>query len=114
MKKMIWVVAIMGVAALAGNVWAGGGCCPMSGKSKKAAYDKEGACTRALSGIELTAEQQAEIAKIEADCKAQGMTVDACSTSMSKIRDLLTDAQKEKFDAATATSSKSGKSGCGS
>lgn len=109
MKKLMMWVAMLGVAALAGEVFAGGGCCPAS-KAKKSGYDS--ACSSALSGIELTAEQKAEIAKIEDECKAKGSTVDACSDSMAKIRNVLTDDQRASFDAATAKSSK--KAGCGS
>jgi hypothetical protein len=109
MKKFGMIVAVLAVLAMAGQAWAGGGCCPSKSAKKEAGWDKA-SCTSALSGIELTAEQEAKIAKIEADCKASGMTVDACSKSMSAIRDVLSDDQKVAFDAASSKSSKKG--GC--
>jgi hypothetical protein len=110
MKKIIVLAVAIGAFVLAGNVMAGSGCCPSSKSKKSAEYSS---CTKALSGMELTAEQRAKIDAIEAECKEQGMTVDACSKSMSKIRDVLTDDQKASFDAATAVSGGS-KAGCGS
>ncbi|HMP88697.1 MAG TPA: hypothetical protein PJ991_00775 [Kiritimatiellia bacterium] len=111
MKKIALVVALLGVVALVGQAWAGSSCCPSS-KAKKSVEKEKSACVSALSGIELTADQQEKIAKIEKDCKAKGSTVEACSDSMSKIREVLNDDQKAVFDAASAKSS--GKSGCGS
>lgn len=111
MKKIALVVALLGVVAFTTQVWAGGSCCPMSKKkADSATYDKN--CSSALSGIDLTAEQKEKITKIEEECKAQGSTKEACEKSMTQIRDVLDDAQKAKFDAA---SSKTGaKDGCGS
>lgn len=111
MKKIALMVALLGVVAFVGQSWAGSACCPSS-KAKKSVTKEKSACVTALSGIELTAEQQEKIAKIEDACKAKGSTVEACADSMSQIRDVLNDDQKEAFDAASAKSSK--KAGCGS
>jgi hypothetical protein len=114
MKKIMWMVALAGVMAMTGSVYAGSGCCPASGAKKSAKKEWSG-CTSALSGIELTAEQQTQVDAYKAECEAAGMTKDACSSSMSKIRDVLTDEQKAKFDAASGSSAKkSSWGGCGS
>jgi hypothetical protein len=107
MKKITLVVALLGVVALMGQVYAGS-CCPASKKSGDQASMK---CSSALSGIELSAEQKAKIAAIEEACKAEGSTKEACSKSMSQIRDVLTDSQRLAFDAACGKMDK--KSGCG-
>jgi len=109
MKKIMLVVALLGVVAFTTQVLAGGACCPSGKKMDKAAYDKS--CSSALSGIDLTAEQKEKIAKIEEDCKAQGSTKEACEKSMTQIRDVLTDDQKSQFDAASSKSAS--KAGCG-
>lgn len=112
MKKVALMLALAGIVGFTSQVWAGGGCCPASKSAKKEMKnDQWSACSKALSGIELTAEQKDQIAAIEADCKAQGSTAEACSASMTKIRDVLTDDQKATFDAATAPSKGGG--GCG-
>lgn len=108
MRNVIVILALAGVVGLAGNVMAGSGCCPYSGKSsKKAMSDSWGSCSAGLSGMELSAEQQEKIAAIEAECKAQGSTPEACAASMNKIRDVLTDEQKATFDASSTSAKKS-------
>lgn len=106
------LLLVAGAVAFAGNVWAGSGCCPASKSEKVAEKKSYSSCTKALKGIELTDEQKAQIAAIEAECEAEGMTADACSKSMSKIRDVLTDEQKASFDAATSKTT-GAKGGCG-
>jgi len=108
MKKIALVVALLGVVALMGQVYAGGSCCP---SKKSADGEKSMSCSSALSGIDLSDEQKAKIAAIEEACKAEGSTKEACSKSMSQIRDVLNDGQRAAFDAACNKSSK--KSGCG-
>ncbi len=112
MKKLMMMAALAGAMVVGSQAWAASGCCAVP--KAKAPQKEASACMTALSGIDLSAEQKVAVAKIEADCKAAGTTVDACSTSMGKIRDLLTDDQKTKFDAATASTGGSSKSGCGS
>ncbi len=93
-----WMMSgVAAVVLLAGSAFAGGACCP----SKKGA-EKEGmsACSKATSGLELSAEQQAKIAEIEAACKASGSSEEACQKAKADIRALLTDDQKTKFDAS--------------
>ena len=102
MKKIMLVAALVVAAVVAGQAWAGGSCCPMSKKAS------ESACSKALSGIELTAEQQTQINAIEAECKAEGSTKEACSKSMEKIRNVLTEEQRTKFDASCEKGKKEG------
>jgi len=111
MKKIALVVALLGVVAFVGQAWAGGACCPSSKAKKSAEKVDKSACVSALSGIELTAEQQEKINAIEEACKAKGSTVEACTESLSQIRDVLTDEQKTAFDAASVKSAS--KAGCG-
>ncbi len=106
MKKWTVLAALMAAFVLAGQAWAGGSCCPMGGKKKSSD------CSKYLSGIELTADQQEKISKIEEECKAQGSSPEACKSSMSAIRDVLTDDQRATFDAACKKEGK--KEGCGS
>lgn len=105
MKKVMLLVALAGAFAMTAQVFAGGSCCP---SSKKKAAVKSDSCSKALSGIELTDDQKGEIAKIEAECKEAGWTKEACSKSMVQIREVLTEDQKTKFDAAA------NKAGCDS
>lgn len=111
MKKIVGMLALAALVGLASEVWAGSSCCS-AGKpaNKEMKADAWSSCSSALSGMELTAEQKEKIAAIEADCNAQGKTPEACSASMGKIRDVLTEEQKTTFDAATK---KSGGGGCG-
>jgi len=102
MNKLV-LLAVAGSIALAGHVWAGGGCCPAS-KSEKSASKKYSSCTKALKGIELSDEQKAQIAAIEAECEAEGMTAEACAKSMDKIRSVLTDEQRSTYDDACGKS----------
>ncbi len=104
--KLIIALATLAIAA-ATSTYAGGACCAVGAKAQA---DKA-ACTTALSGIELSAEQQARIAEIESACKAEGMTADACAKSRDEIRAVLTDDQREQFDAKW--DKKSAKKGCG-
>jgi Spy/CpxP family protein refolding chaperone len=109
MKKFLTVcTALLVTSAL--TTWAGAACCAAGGKAK--ADKSYSACTRALSGIELTAEQKAKIDEIEAACKAEGMTVEACAKSMDQIRQVLNDEQRAKFDAQLGKIDHSTK-GCG-
>lgn len=103
--KLFVAIAAVAIAAATAS-FAGGACCPAGGKAKA----EKSACTQALSGIELSAEQQAKIAEIEAACKAEGMTADACSKSMKEIRAVLTDDQRAQFDAKCEAK---GKKSCG-
>lgn len=107
-----WVLLVVaGSIALAGNVWAGGGCCPAS-KAEKSASKKYSSCTKALKGIELSDEQKAQIAAIEAECEAEGMTAEACAKSMDKIRSVLSDEQKAAYDEACGVSTGAKGGGC--
>lgn len=106
MKNVVLMLALAGVVGFAGQSLAGSGCCPASKSAKM--ESGWGSCSSALSGIELSAEQQDKIAAIEAECKAAGSTPEACSSSMNKIRDVLTDEQKATFDAASAPKKKGG------
>lgn len=94
---MKWFLVIAGacvISASAVSSFAGSACCA-AGKATSEQY----ACTQALSGLELSAEQQAKIAEIEAACKAEGMTAEACAKSRDQIRAVLTDEQRAQFDA---------------
>jgi hypothetical protein len=93
---MIIAVATLLVVGTVAS-WAGGACCPAGGKAKEKA--SVSACSKALSGVELTEDQKAKIAEIEAACKAEGSTVEACAKSMESIRAVLNDDQRAQFDA---------------
>lgn len=101
MKKYMLVAALAGMMVLAGQAWAGSGCCPMSGAKKSAEKSGWDKCGSALSGIELTADQQEKVAAIEADCKKSCDGKKSCDDSMVKIREVLSEDQRVKFDAAS-------------
>lgn len=109
--RMIGMAVLMaGLVMSAGSSFAGGSCCPSKKGAEKAATS---ACSKALSGLELSEEQQTKITAIEAACKESGSTVEACSKSREDIRALLNDDQKAKFDASW-DKMKAGKDGsCG-
>lgn len=110
MKKVLWMAALAGVMMVAGSVYAGSGCASACGAKKSASKSWDG-CSKGLTGIELTADQQAQVDAIKAECESAGMTKEACSASMSKIRDVLTDEQKLQFDSSSSAAKSSG--GCG-
>lgn len=107
--KTIWTaVVVAGLLAVAGSAYAGGACCASKAKDGAAVS----ACAKATAGLDLTAEQKTKIAEIEASCKAAGSSDEACAKAKTEIRDVLTDDQKAKFDAAwEAAPGKKG--GCG-
>ena len=101
MKKYMMVAALAGMMVLAGQAWAGSGCASMCGAKKSAEKSGWDKCGSALSGIELTAEQKEKVAVIEADCKKSCDGKMSCDDSMVKIREVLSDDQRVKFDAAS-------------
>lgn len=103
MKKLILIATIIASAAVAS--WAGGACCP-GGKSKATSKSYDNACTRPLAGMELTEEQKAKIAEIEAACKAEGCSKAACDRAAAQIREVLTDDQRQQYDAKYSKASK--------
>lgn len=111
MDKLILYIVMAGLATSV-SAWAGGACCPGAAKAKSNQAKQEMACTAGLKGIELTAEQQARIAEIEAECKAAGCSETSCARSMEKIREVLTDEQRALYDAQTRPVGKA-KRGCG-
>ncbi len=112
MKKLLIVCAALLVAGTVSS-WAGGACCAAGAKAKSEKSEKAySACTAALSGMDLTADQKAKISEIEAACKAEGSTMDACAKSMDQIRAVLTDEQRAQFDAKVGKADKA-KMGCG-
>ena len=109
MKRMIVAIAALLAAGVVSS-WAGGACCPAGGKAK--AEKQASACTYSLSGVELTEEQKAKIATIEAACKEAGSTAEACAKSTEEIRSVLTEEQRARYDAKMEK--KAGKKGaCG-
>lgn len=111
MNKLAMVCAALLVAGTL-NSYAGGACCPAGGKAK-AEKSYSSSCTKALKGIELSDEQKAKIDEIEAACRAEGMTVEACAKSMDQIRAVLTDDQRAQFDAKVEKMGDKAKKGCG-
>lgn len=99
MKKIMLVIAVTGLMVAAGQVWAGSACAAKCGM-KSAAKSYSDKCSSGLTGIELTSEQEAKVASIKAECKDAGMTKAACDSSMVKIREVLTEEQRAKYDAA--------------
>ena len=91
---LVWMVA--GLMAVAGSAYAGSACCSAKGKGKAA----DSVCAKATAGLELTEEQKAKIAGIEAECQSAGSTEDSCRKAKGEIRDVLNDEQKVQFDAA--------------
>lgn len=85
------------VAALVTTGWAGGACCPSKKSQDKAPMS---ACAKATASLDLTAEQKAKVAEIEATCQAAGSNEESCLKAKEEIRSLLTDEQKAKFDEA--------------
>lgn len=111
MKYVQLAAVIMATMVLAQVSWAGGACCASKKSQEKASMS---ACAKATSGLDLTAEQQAKVAEIEAACQASGSTAEACQKAKSEIRELLSDDQKAKFDAAwDKASGKKAGGGCG-
>lgn len=108
MKTMWIAVAVAGLIMATGAAYAGSACCAAKGKEGTAVS----ACAKATAGLDLTAEQKAKIAEIEASCKSAGSSEEACAKAKTEIRDVLTDEQKVKFDAAWEAAPKK-KGGCG-
>ncbi len=109
MKTMWIAVLVAGLVAVSGSAFAGAKCCASKGKDKAAVS----ACSKATAGLDLTAEQKAKIAEIEATCKASECSKESSSKAMSEIRDVLTAEQQVKFDAACEDLSSKKGGGCG-
>jgi len=56
-------------------------------------------CKSLFSSLNLTEEQSAKIAEIQANCEASGESPEACKTAMKDIRSVLTAEQLEQLDA---------------
>jgi Spy/CpxP family protein refolding chaperone len=111
MKTAWMTLLVAGLVGVAAYAWAGSACCASGkGKAKEAGLS---ACAEITATLNLSEEQKTKIADIEAACKAEGSTPEACAKSRDDIRALLTDDQKAQFDAAWEK--KSGKKGasCG-
>lgn len=102
MKWSVMIVAAALFVMASASSWAGGSCCRDSKKSEAKMSD----CSSALSGIDLTAEQEAKIAEIQATCKAAGESKEACKTAYKEIRSVLTDDQAAQLDAKHGKKSK--------
>ena len=111
--KTVWTALLVaGLVAVAGSAYAGAACCASKAKEDKAAMGA--ACSKAMADLDLSAEQKAKIDELQASCKAEGCSKEACAKSKAAIRDVLNDDQKAKFDAACeAQSSKKAGGGCG-
>lgn len=109
MKWSVMIVAAALFALTSVSGWAGEKCCGSEkAKAKKADISE---CRSVLSGLDLTAEQQAKVDEIQAACKAAGETKDACKNAFKEIRSVLTDDQIAQFDAKCGKNAKRS-SGC--
>ena len=96
MKKLV-VLIVAGVIALGSiSAWAGGSCCA---SKKKNGY---ASCTDHMSALNLTDNQKAKIADIEAACKAAGSNKESCAKAKEEISAVLTDEQRTQWDQACA------------
>jgi len=84
-------VAASLVAMTAVSSWA---ACGSEGRAKNKAE-----CESLFSSLNLTEEQSAKIAEIQANCEAAGESPEACKTAMKDIRSVLTAEQLEQLDA---------------
>ncbi|MCB1069321.1 MAG: hypothetical protein H7A43_00915 [Verrucomicrobia bacterium] len=101
MKKLaVWLLAVGVLGGAAHLAVAGSGCCPMSAKKDKAAKAEWSSCSEAVSGLSLSDEQKAKVAEYEKSCKSEGCSKESCGKYTTKIREVLTDDQKQAFDAA--------------
>ncbi len=108
LKKIGMMVAVAALVSAASYVYAGSTCC----SSKKAKSSEMSACASITATMDLSDEQKAKIAEIEASCQAAGGSEQACTKAKGEIRDVLNDDQKAAFDAAWEK--KAGKKGgCG-
>ncbi len=110
MKMTGMAIVVAGLVLAAVSAFAGGACCASKKGGENTAMS---ACSKSLAGLELTAEQQTKIAEIEAACKADGSSEEACSKSRGEIRALLNDDQKAKFDASLEKLKAGKEGGCG-
>ena len=110
MKLMWTAVLVAGLVAVAGSAFAGSACC--ASKEKDVAKTSMMDCSKATAGLDLTAEQKAKIAEIQAACKAGGCSQESCAKAKEEIRNVLTDAQKATFDASWEKCSAKKSGGC--
>lgn len=102
MKKWTMACVVACLLAATGSVWAGSACCAVGSKDKAKTEAWDSACASALKGIELTAEQQEKMDAIQAECKAASCSKESCDSALNKMRDVLTEDQKAKFNVAAA------------
>ncbi len=91
MRLSLMFVAASLVAMTAVSSWA---ACGPEGRAKNKAE-----CESFFSSLNLTEEQSAKIAEIQANCQANGDSPEACKSAMKEIRSILTAEQLEQFDA---------------
>jgi len=98
MKKIVVLLAVLGVAAYAVNSWAGGGCCPSKAKSgQSASLEKSKDCgADYLSGVNLSDEQKEQIASLKAECDNSGCSATSHEKFTAGLKEILTAEQMEQ------------------
>ncbi|MCZ7591203.1 MAG: hypothetical protein M5U15_03180 [Kiritimatiellae bacterium] len=69
--------------------------CGGSSKAKRSADMSD--CKDVFAELNLTAEQQAQLDEVQAACKAEGKTEEACESATKKIRQILTAEQYDQL-----------------
>jgi len=100
------LVAVCAVAAVSLSAYAGEGCCA---SKAKAAAKASGGCGDMLSKLNLTADQQAKIASLKADCDKEKCSDSARAKYMKGLEGILTAEQVAQCKELCA---KEGKNAC--
>lgn len=94
MKLPLMIAAASLFAVLAVPNLADAACC--SGPKAKRSADMSD-CKDIFAELNLTAEQQAQLDEVQAACKAEGNSEEACESATKKIRQILTAEQYDQL-----------------
>ena len=108
--RMLIMGLIASVVLSGSTVMAGSGCCSMSKKDSPActAPGKAG-CSDIWKDMNLTDEQKAKLAEVQAECEKTGYSEDSQKKCMKVMEEVLTPEQLEK---CKAECTKKGMTGC--
>jgi hypothetical protein len=105
MTKFVTLICAAVVVAV-GTAYAGDGCCPS--KKAKAAAKADG-CAAGFSKLNLTADQQAKVAALKADCDKEGCSETSKAEFIKGLEGILT---AEQLAQCKELCAKDGKAGC--
>lgn len=107
MKRLIGWVAVAMMLAGSGAVFAGGACCPARAVKQQA----QNGCGDTLAGLDLSAEQQAKLAALAAECQQGKCSKRANQKFVRGVKEILTPQQYAQWQAQCEKARKSG-DGC--